>query len=105
MSQKRTRPDDDDVAPGAVVSGDPSSGREHVCARCPKALTTSCCEVKPHERLATLTWADADRITAATGLSLHAFSEWEWLDADHAQAWLDLHPAYVGYLNAAPRRL
>jgi hypothetical protein len=61
--------------------------------------------VKPHERLATLTWADVDRVQAETGLSPHAFSEWEWLDADHAHAWLEVHPAYVGYLGPAPRRL
>ena len=92
------RPDDSPVAPGVAVSGP-------VCARCPRVLSTSCCEVKPHERLATLTWADVDRVAAATGLSVHAFAEWEWLDADHARAWMDVHPAYVGYLNAAPRRL
>ncbi len=97
---KRLRPDDPRVVPGAVVSAGKS-----VCARCPKALTTSCCEVKPHERLATLTWADVERIEAHTGRSADAFSEWEWLDADHAKAWLDLHPAYQGYLDAAPRRL
>jgi Fe-S-cluster containining protein len=78
---------------------------QHVCARCPKALTASCCEVKPHERLATLTWADVDRVHAATGLVPESFSEWEWLDADHVKAWLDVHPAYVGYLGPAPRRL
>jgi Fe-S-cluster containining protein len=61
--------------------------------------------VKLHERLATLTWADVDRVQAETGLSPHAFSEWEWLDADHAHAWIDVHPAYVGYLGPAPRRL
>ena len=91
---KTRRPDDDNVAPGVAV-----------CGRCPRALSTSCCEVKPHERLATLTWADVDRVREATGLPVRAFAEWEWLDADHAQAWLDVHPAYVGYLNAAPRRL
>ena len=77
----------------------------HVCARCPKVLGNSCCEVKPHERLATLTWADVERVTEATGLSSHAFTEWEWLDAAQTQAWLDVHPAYVGYLGPAPRRL
>jgi Fe-S-cluster containining protein len=61
--------------------------------------------VKSHERLATLTWADVDRVSTATGLAPEAFSEWEWLDADHVQAWLDVHPAYVGYLGAAPRRM
>lgn len=68
-------------------------------------LSASCCEVKPHERLATLTWADADRVSAATGLKLSAFAEWEWMDADHTQAWLDLHPAYTAYLGPKSRRL
>ena len=77
----------------------------HVCARCPKVMSTSCCEVKPHERLATITWADADRVQAATGLRVDDFTEWEWLDADQAHAWLELHPAYRGYLDVAPRRL
>lgn len=77
----------------------------HVCARCPKVLGNSCCEVKEHERLATLTWADVERVNEATGLSAHAFTEWEWLDAAQTQAWLDVHPAYVGYLGPAPRRL
>ena len=75
------------------------------CARCSRVLTASCCEVKPHERLATLTWADADRIWAATGLKLDAFAEWEWMDADHAKAWLELHPSYAGYLGLQSRRL
>lgn len=99
----RRRPDE--AVPGGVVSTPAREPAGAVCARCPKALTTSCCEVKPHEKLATITWSDVERIEAATGLSPHAFSEWEWLDADHAQAWLDVNPAYRGYLDAAPRRL
>jgi uncharacterized protein len=68
-------------------------------------MGSSCCEVKPHERLATITWADVDRVREATGLRAEDFTEWEWLDADQAHAWLELHPAYLGYLDAAPRRL
>jgi Fe-S-cluster containining protein len=75
------------------------------CARCPKALTASCCEVKPHERLATITWSDVERLRAATGLELDDFAEWEWLDADHVQAWLHVNPVYRGYLGPSPRRL
>jgi uncharacterized protein len=93
------RPDDAPVAPGVAASG------EHVCARCTRALSATCCEVQPHERLATLTWADVERLSAVTGLPLEAFGEWEWLDADHVQAWLDVHPAYGAYLAAEPRRL
>ncbi|MBL8949293.1 MAG: hypothetical protein JNK82_00855 [Myxococcaceae bacterium] len=78
---------------------------KNVCARCPKVMSTSCCEVKPHERLATITWADVERVRAATGLDATEFTEWEWLDADQAHAWLELHPAYRGYLDVAPRRL
>ena len=88
------RPERPQLAPGVSV-----------CARCPKTISASCCEVKPHERLATLTWADVDRLEAATGRSAASFVEIDWLDADHAQAWLDLNPSYVGYLGGAPRRL
>jgi Fe-S-cluster containining protein len=61
--------------------------------------------VKPHERLATLTWSDVERLSAATGKRLEAFAEWEWLDADHVQAWLHVNPVYRGYLGPATRRL
>lgn len=61
--------------------------------------------MKPHERLATITWADAERLQAATGLDVEAFGEWEWLDADHVQAWLHVNPVYRGYLGPSPRRL
>ncbi|MBK7863781.1 MAG: hypothetical protein IPJ65_35285 [Archangiaceae bacterium] len=81
------------------------AGPQSACARCPKVLGASCCEVKPHEQLATLTWADVERVEAETGQRAAQFSEWEWLDAEHARAWLDVHPAYAAYLGPAPRRL
>jgi Fe-S-cluster containining protein len=75
------------------------------CARCSKGLTATCCEVKPHERLATITWADVERLEAATGKKLESFAEWEWLDADHVEAWLHVNPVYRGYLGPSTRRL
>ena len=39
-------------------------------ARCPKVFGVSCCEVKAEEQLATLTWADADRLREVTGRPL-----------------------------------
>lgn len=61
--------------------------------------------MKPHERLATLTWSDVERVREATGRALEAFAEWEWLDADHVQAWLHVNPVYRGYVGPSPRRL
>jgi Fe-S-cluster containining protein len=61
--------------------------------------------VKPHERLATLTWSDVERVRAVTGRALETFAEWEWLDADHVHAWLHVNPVYRGYVGASPRRL
>src|SRR5205823_6262008 len=82
-----------------------TEGAAHVCARCPKTLTASCCEVKPHERLATLTWADVDRLSAASGRDSATFVETDWLDADQAKAWLEVNPSYIGYLGPTSRRL
>ena len=76
-----------------------------VCARCPKVLGNSCCEVKPSEQLATLTWADVDRLQEATGLRLEAITEFEWLDEGAAAGWLQVHPSWAGYFAAATRRL
>src|SRR6266576_3275193 len=76
-----------------------------VCARCPKLLGTSCCEVKASEQLATLTWADVERLQAATGRAVDAITEWEWLNEGEASGWLRLHPSWSGYFGAARRRL
>ena len=78
------------------------------CARCPKVLGVSCCEVKGDEQLATLTWADVDRLREATGRGPESFTEWEWLGEEEAARWSLLHPRWRGYfgpvLNAAKRR-
>lgn len=68
------------------------------CARCSKVLGSSCCEVKDGEQLATLTWADADRIGVAS-------TEWEWLTDDQAARWSLLHVAWGRYFGPWTRRL
>ena len=76
-----------------------------VCARCPRALGHSCCEVGPGEALATLTRADAARIAAHTGLSLRRFTEEEGLDEEAASAYEASRPLFRGYFRRAPVRL
>ncbi len=76
-----------------------------ICARCPRVLGTSCCEVKSHEQLATLTWADADRLQEATGKSVTSFTEFEWLDEGEAARWSQLHPQWDQYFGPSTRRL
>ncbi len=76
-----------------------------VCARCPRVLGTSCCEVKPGEQLATLTWADAERVTRATGLHASHFTEFELLDEAEATRWSLLHPQFRHYFGPRTRRL
>jgi uncharacterized protein len=61
--------------------------------------------VKGEEQLATLTWADADRIEAATGLRASAFTEWEWLGEGAAARWSLLHAAWGNYFGPSTRRL
>ncbi len=75
------------------------------CARCPRVFGTSCCEVKGDEQLATLTWADVDRLRAATGRSAVSFSEWEWLDEAQTLRWSQLHPRWASYFGPSTRRL
>src|SRR5439155_26161776 len=94
--KQNERPGRQNVAPGVSVSP---------CARCSKTLTASCCEVKPHERLATLTWADIERLEATTGRARDSFVEVDWLDADQAKAWIEVNPSYIGYLGSFSRRL
>jgi Fe-S-cluster containining protein len=77
----------------------------HVCARCPKALGVSCCEVPNGEQLATLTWADVDRLMAATGKSVEALTEFEWLGEEQAARWARLHPTLGSYFGPVTRRL
>lgn len=78
---------------------------EHTCARCPRVLGRSCCEVEDHEQLATLTWADVDRISAATGRPARAFTEVEWLTVDEALTYESRRPLYHGYFARGPARL
>ncbi|MBS1149380.1 MAG: hypothetical protein H6Q89_1078 [Myxococcaceae bacterium] len=75
------------------------------CARCPRVLGVSCCEVKGEEQLATLTWADVDRLTEATGRGADRFTEWEWLGEAEAARWSLLHPGWGGYFGPSTRRL
>ena len=76
-----------------------------VCARCPRALGRSCCEVAPGEALATLTRADAARIAAHTGLSARRFVEEEGLDEEGAAAYEASRPLFRGYFRKGPVRL
>jgi Fe-S-cluster containining protein len=75
------------------------------CARCPKALGASCCEVKDGEHLATLTLADVARISLATGRAGRAFAEDEWLSEEDARDYEARRPLYDGYFRHGPRRL
>ncbi|HYV46171.1 MAG TPA: hypothetical protein VFA20_14980 [Myxococcaceae bacterium] len=78
---------------------------EHTCARCPRALGRSCCEVEDGEQLATLTWADVDRISDATGRPARAFAEVEWLSVEDGRAYESRRPLYHGYFARGPARL
>jgi len=78
---------------------------ERTCARCPRALGRSCCEVDGGEQLATLTWADVDRIAAATSRPPRAFAEVEWLSPEEAQSYESRRPLYSGYFARGPARL
>ncbi len=77
----------------------------HVCARCPKAFGGSCCEVRGDEQLATLTWADADRLAEVTGRAVEEFTEWEWLGEEEAARWARVHWALGAYFGPQTRRL
>jgi Fe-S-cluster containining protein len=57
------------------------------------------------EQLATLTWADVDRISAATGRPARAFAEVEWLPEEEAQRYESRRPLYAGYFARGPARL
>jgi Fe-S-cluster containining protein len=76
-----------------------------VCARCPAALGHSCCEVRPDEKLATLTCADVERVRVETGLAEAAFCEEDWLTEGEALRAEQARPLYAGYFQAAPLRL
>jgi uncharacterized protein len=76
-----------------------------VCARCPRALGRSCCEVAPGEALATLTRADVARIAAHTGFAARRFVEEEGLDEEAAAAYEAGRPLFRGYFRQGPVRL
>jgi uncharacterized protein len=76
-----------------------------VCARCPKALGTSCCEVKDDDHLATLTASDVHRIHDFIGKRADTFSESEWLSEKEVQEYEARRPLYQGYFRHEPRRL
>jgi len=78
---------------------------ERACARCPRALGRSCCEVDGGDQLATLTWADVDRISAAMSRPPRAFAEVEWLTPEDAQDYESRRPLYRGYFSRGPARL
>jgi Fe-S-cluster containining protein len=78
---------------------------EPVCARCPKALGHSCCEVGEGDGLATLTLSDVERISAWARLRAEAFSEDHWLSDEEALAYEARRPLYEGYFRHGPRRL
>lgn len=77
-----------------------------VCGRCVQQLGASCCQVKPGEHLATLTFADVERIEAATGAFRGAFVEAEVLEDDaQVEAWLEAQPMHRGYFGPGRQRL
>jgi len=80
------------------------SPSQPVCARCPRVLGASCCEVTPGEQLATLTLADVTRLVEATGRSPASFCEDEWLTETEAQEYEARRPLYAGYFRHQPRR-
>jgi uncharacterized protein len=87
------------------MSRQPHGAVGPVCARCPRVLGSSCCEVGPGEALATLTRADAARIAQATGLSLRRFVEEEGLTEEDAAAYEAARPLFRGYFRKGPVRL
>lgn len=76
-----------------------------ICARCPRVLGRSCCEVREGESLATLTGPDVDRIAQATGLAPRRFVEVEWLGELEAAQYERERPLFGGYFRHLPRRL
>jgi uncharacterized protein len=76
-----------------------------VCARCPRVLGTSCCEVKEGEHLATLTRADVERLSAHTGLAARRFVVEEPFSEEEAAGYEARRPSYRGYFRRGPVRL
>jgi uncharacterized protein len=86
-----------------VSSESPFTGS--VCARCPRVLGASCCEVAGDEGLATLTWVDVRRISAWLRRPAARFLEVEWLEEGEARDYEARRLLYRGYFRAGPRRL
>lgn len=77
----------------------------HVCARCPRVLGESCCEVRDGERLATLTWADVERISAHTRRAGRSFAEVDGMTEGLARDYEARRPLYRGYFARGPLRV
>jgi uncharacterized protein len=75
-----------------------------VCARCPRLLGHSCCEVKEGEHLATLTRADVARITGHTRLAARRFVREEGLTEEEAVEYEARRPLYRDYFRRGPVR-
>lgn len=83
----------------------PASPEGPVCARCPRLLGASCCEVKEGERLATLTRSDVERIAEHTRLGRPRFVDEEVLTHEEAVDYEQRRPLYRGYFHRSPVRL
>jgi len=73
-----------------------------VCARCPRVLGHSCCEVQEGEYLATLTRADVARITGHSRLAARRFVLEDVLAEETAAEYEVRHPLYRGYFRRGP---
>lgn len=69
---------------------------EHVCAACLRLNGAVCCNVASGEKLATLLFADMERIEEATGLPRHCFVAREDLDPAERLAYETVRPLYRG---------
>jgi Fe-S-cluster containining protein len=69
------------------------------CARCSGALGSSCCQVGPGERLATLTRADVERIRAATRLRQEQFLDQEPFSPQESADYERRRPGWRGYFR------
>ena len=71
-------------------------GGRTICAQCALVKGGVCCEVASLEKLATLTFADIERIEAATDLAPVRFTEREDLDPAVRLAYETARPLYRG---------
>lgn len=75
------------------------------CSRCALLLGRSCCQAEAGEPLATLTWADVERIQTATHLPRKRFVEEEVFREAEARAYEQLRPGWRGYFRRGTVRL